>query len=411
MTPFPLNLIELLGQYGAYAVFLLIGFGFGYVLEISGFGSSPKLAGQFYFKEMTVLKVMFTAIIVAMLGIFLASGLGLLDYNLIWVNPTYLWPGILGGFIMGIGFIVGGFCPGTSLVAMATGKLDGVFFVLGATFGIFAFGESVSLFEPFFNSSYMGRFTLPEFLNMSTGAVVLLVVLMALFMFWGGEQLEKKFGGLDPKRAPRLRYVGAGGVLLVAVAVVFIGQPSTADKWTMLAPEKEPLLVEERAYQIHPGELLDLMHNKDIKLFMLDLRTEANYNIFHIRDAQHAPFSTLADLVGDLMLEPSNAVFVVMSNHEELAVEGWKILVAEGLHNVYILEGGINYWLDTFDTPTDEQLGLFSHAGVDDLHYDFEAALGDRHEAADPDPEHFELEFVPKVKLELKKGPSGGGCG
>ena len=71
MAPFPLNLVELLGKYGAYVVFLLIGFGFGFVLESSGFGNSKKLAAQFYFRDLTVLKVMFGAIITAMVGIFL----------------------------------------------------------------------------------------------------------------------------------------------------------------------------------------------------------------------------------------------------------------------------------------------------------------------------------------------------
>lgn len=109
MAIFPLPLTELIGTFGAFLVYLLIGFAFGYVLEVAGFGNSKKLAAQFYFKEMTVLKVMFTAIIVAMVLIFAASAVGLLDYNLIWVNPTYLWPGIVGGLIMGVGFIVGGF--------------------------------------------------------------------------------------------------------------------------------------------------------------------------------------------------------------------------------------------------------------------------------------------------------------
>lgn len=112
MAPFPIPVESVLLKPAAYLIYLLIGFAFGYVLEISGFGSSPKLAAQFYFKEMTVLKVMFTAIVVAMVFIFAASGLGLLDYNLIWVNPTYLWPGIVGGLIMGVGFIVGVFAPG-----------------------------------------------------------------------------------------------------------------------------------------------------------------------------------------------------------------------------------------------------------------------------------------------------------
>ena len=116
MAPFPLE--ALFGKFGMYAIYLAIGFGFGFMLEISGFANSKKLAAQFYFKDMTVLKVMFTGIIVAMLLIFSAVALGLLDYNRVWVNLTYLWPGIVGGLIMGFGFIIGGFCPGTSLVAL-----------------------------------------------------------------------------------------------------------------------------------------------------------------------------------------------------------------------------------------------------------------------------------------------------
>ena len=133
-----------------FLVYLLIGMGFGTILEMSGFGDSRKLAAQFYFKDMTVLKVMFTGIVVACMFIFLSSSLGWLNYDKIWVNPTYLWPEIVGGLIMGVGFIVGGFCPGTSVVAAATLKLDGIIFVLGGLFGVWAFGESVGSFEGFF---------------------------------------------------------------------------------------------------------------------------------------------------------------------------------------------------------------------------------------------------------------------
>ena len=73
-----------------FLVFLLIGMGFGAILEMAGFGDSRKLAAQFYFKDMTVLKVMFTGIVVACVLIFLSTGLGLLNYDRIWVNPTYL---------------------------------------------------------------------------------------------------------------------------------------------------------------------------------------------------------------------------------------------------------------------------------------------------------------------------------
>ena len=62
-----------------YIIFGLVGFAFGFVLESSGFGNSKILAAQFYFRNLTVLKVMFTAIVVAMVLLFGMIGLGLLD--------------------------------------------------------------------------------------------------------------------------------------------------------------------------------------------------------------------------------------------------------------------------------------------------------------------------------------------
>lgn len=107
MAPFQLEAVW--SGFGAYLIYLLIGVGFGATLEMAGFADSRRLAAQFYFKDLTVLKVMFTAIITAMVLIFLASALQLLDYNSIYVNPTFLIPGIVGGFVMGFGFIIGGY--------------------------------------------------------------------------------------------------------------------------------------------------------------------------------------------------------------------------------------------------------------------------------------------------------------
>ncbi|MCA9937225.1 MAG: YeeE/YedE family protein [Anaerolineales bacterium] len=410
MAPFPLPLAGLLGKWGAYVVYLLIGFAFGFVLEIAGFGNSKKLAAQFYFKEMTVLKVMFTAIIVAMVFIFLSAAIGLLDYNLVWVNPTYLWPGIVGGLIMGFGFIIGGFCPGTSLVAAATLKVDGIFFALGTLFGIFLFGETVGSFDQFWHSSYLGRFTLQDWLGLPVGVVALLVILMALFMFWGGEKLEQYFGGVDQSKSPKWRYGAAGAVALAGVGLIFMGQPTTADRWAKIAPEKEAVLA-DRAVQIHPGELLDLLHDTAIKTIMLDVRPEADYNKFHIRDAVHIPLTEIVNQIPAYHFEPANAVFVVMSNDETAATEAWRILIAESVPNVYILEGGVNNWLATFADADFQAAYATSGNGDDRLHYTFAAALGDRYPAAAPNPKKFTLEYVPKVQLEQKRAPTSGGCG
>ena len=409
--PFPLPIETLVGKPLMYLVFAIIGFGFGFALESSGFGNSKKLAAQFYFKEMTVLKVMFTAIVVAMVLIFLMVGLGVLDYNQVWVNPTYMWPGIVGGLIMGVGFIVGGFCPGTSLAAMMTGKLDGLFFVLGGLTGIFLFGETVGLYENFWNSSYMGRLTIQDWLNVPAGVVVVGVVLMALFMFWGSEKLEHIFGKRDLSKEPKQRVAGAAALLAVAVAVLVIGQPSLTDKWERVAAVKEAALV-SREVQIEPAELLTSMADDKLQVVLLDVRPEADYNLFHIEGAQNVKLDALPLLAQDLIAKYApNRVVVVMSNEEQNATQAWKILVAEAVTNVYILEGGVNNWLTVFAINEADITPTPAPPGEEALRFSFPAALGSRYEASFPSAHEWELEFTPKIKLELKRDKSGGGCG
>ncbi|MCJ7733712.1 MAG: YeeE/YedE family protein, partial [Anaerolineales bacterium] len=313
MIPFPLHLESLLGKPLMYLVFLFIGFLFGYVLEISGFNHSPSLAAQFYFKDLRVFKVFFTAIVVGMLLIFASSAVGLLDYNLIWVNPTYLWSGIVGGLIMGVGFILGGFCPGTSLVALATLKIDGIFFVLGGLVGVFLFGETVDFYKFFFNGSYYGRLTLMDVFNLPASIVVILVTLMAVLMLWGGEQLEKIYGKKDPKNAPKARYYGAGVLVMAAVAIAIIGQPTTADRWSRLEPLRSAAL-DNREVFVHPGELLDTFHDHKLNLIMIDVRPEADFNLFHLLDAENITPVEIPSRVDEFIAQPANTIFVVMSN-------------------------------------------------------------------------------------------------
>ena len=410
MTAFPLPLTELLGQYGSYFIYLLVGLAFGAVLETAGFGNSKKLAAQFYFRDLTVFKVMFTAIIVAMTLIFLSSAVGLLDYSLIWVPPTYLWPGIVGGLIMGVGFIVGGFCPGTSLVGMATGKVDGFFFVMGVLAGIFLFGETVADFAVFFESSYMGRFTLPELFGLSYGSVVLLVVVFAVLMFAGAEKIEKFMGGETAQHAPRWAMPASAALIALAALTLVIGQPDNDDRWKMIEAEKTKQL-DEREVQIVPAELLSLIHDSKIKTVMLDVREEQHYNQFHILGARHLAREDIVASAREFMFEPANTVFVVMSNDESAATEAWKMLKAESVPNVYILEGGVNNWIRTYADEEFVQERLIRKHQNEQPAWRFEAALGSRHPAAEPNQHAFEIEFEPKVKLELKRAPTSGGCG
>jgi rhodanese-related sulfurtransferase len=228
-------------------------------------------------------------------------------------------------------------------------------------------------------------------------------------MFLAAEQLERIYGKQDPKKAPKWRYAAAGTLVLGAIALIFIGQPTSAERWDRISAEKQALL-DQRAVQIHPGELLDLTADNQIKVVMLDVRSEADFNIFHILDARHVPLEELPNIVSDLHFEPENTVFVTISNDETAATEAWKFMVAESVPNVYILEGGINNWIALFGDD-DLTKTLNRGAGDDQLCYIFDSALGARNPAAEPDPESMELEYIPKVKLELKRAPTSGGCG
>ncbi len=169
---------------------LVIGFFFGFFLERAGFSSAKKLTDQFYFKDFSVLKVMFTAIIVAMLGIAYLSFLGWLNFGQVYVPGTFLWPQLFGGLLLGGGFILGGYCPGTSVVAAAIGKIDGLLFVLGVAIGTFGFGFVVPGIKSFYLSGALGPLTIPQWLNINAGVAALLVTLAAVGAFWAAEKSE-----------------------------------------------------------------------------------------------------------------------------------------------------------------------------------------------------------------------------
>jgi hypothetical protein len=188
----PLYQFGAFGEAGSLVLALVIGLAFGFTLERAGFGSGRKLAAQFYLTDLTVFKVMFTAIITAMVGLYGLSTLGVLDLSLIYQLPTYLVPQLAGGLIFGVGFVVGGYCPGTSCVAASTGRIDGLVLVGGMMAGIWIFIELYPRLETFVNSTFLGEFSLPQALGIPHGVVVLLVVAMAGAGFLIAERIEAR---------------------------------------------------------------------------------------------------------------------------------------------------------------------------------------------------------------------------
>ena len=176
----------------ALVVALLIGVAFGVALEQSGLGRATKLMAQFRLTDLTVFKVMFTAIVTAMLGLFWLARAGLLDLDRVYVPETFVAPQLAGGLIFGVGLALAGLCPGTSCVAAASGRLDGLFVILGMFSGVLISGLAFPWLGRFYSSGARGAWTLPQVLHLPYGVVVALVVSVAIAGFIGAERIERR---------------------------------------------------------------------------------------------------------------------------------------------------------------------------------------------------------------------------
>ena len=188
----PLYKFGLFGDEASLVIAFLIGTGFGFALERAGFGSARKLISQFYLDDLSVLKVMFTAVVTAMLGVTYLAWIGWLDLSLVYLVPTFWVAQVVGGLLGGIGFAVGGYCPGTSAAAAATGKLDGLVYFVGVAAGALVFAVCFPLVKGLYLAGSLGAKTLPQVLGLPHGVVVFAVVLMALGAFAGGTWVEKQ---------------------------------------------------------------------------------------------------------------------------------------------------------------------------------------------------------------------------
>lgn len=172
---------------------LLLGFGFGFVLERAGFGSGCKLTAQFRLTDWSVFKVMFTAIVFAAVGIYFLELAGWVKADAIYVPAPYLWAVVAGGVLIGAGFAIGGYCPGTSAVGLMTGRFDALVFFAGLFIGTFAFAR---LFPWLDQLTTAGEFTagdrLPDALGVPEWLVLAVLVAAAVGVFYLGGWFERR---------------------------------------------------------------------------------------------------------------------------------------------------------------------------------------------------------------------------
>ena len=333
-------------------VALILGMGFGFVLEQAGFSSSRRLAGLFYGYDFTVLRVFFTAAITAACGVLLLAHFGLLDIDVIYVNPTWLVPAIVGGAIMGVGFILGGYCPGTSVCAASIGKIDGMFYIGGALLGIFAFGEFFPLYDKFYASTFLGPVKIFDSLGMSQGLFVLLLIVVAVAAFAVTTIIEKR---VNKTAAPSLQFKPvkhlAAGALIITLGIVLMFMPDrktsliekvTAAKY-IAAHEVATMEVDELAFRIVDNEP---------KLRVVDVRSPAEY----VRLA--LPGSTNIQM-NDFFSKDVAASFsqrhirkVIVGDNEAQERTAYLLLQELGYENLAVLRGGFDAFDKTILNPS-----------------------------------------------------------
>jgi uncharacterized membrane protein YedE/YeeE len=171
-----------------------IGVGFGFLLERAGFGSARKLTAVFYLTDMAVVKVMFTAIVTAMVGVYVLAAAGWLDLDEIYLVPTNYAAQFVGGLVFGAGFIVGGYCPGTAVAAGATGRIDGMVFILGIVAGIGVYAELMTGVDAWIRNTNQGEMTLATLTGLPSGVFVALFVLALAGTVVLVRAVENRFG-------------------------------------------------------------------------------------------------------------------------------------------------------------------------------------------------------------------------
>ena len=330
---------------------LIIGVSFGFFLEKGGLGNAKKLAAQFYFNDLTVFKVMFSAIVTAMLGLFMLSWIGFLDLSLIEFQNTYVIPYLLAGLIFGAGFVIGGLCPGTACVSSATGRIDGMVLLAGVFFGIFLFGETFEHFNEFLFSSALNKFSIPAYLNTSFGLVVFTVVVIALGCFISSQRIENKFLVKSSSHKKEVhRSKSKINLWLGSVAFIFAFLALIADdpyKSSYSFDEGEGIPIEEFESQtVSTDELAQMIIARKKDFTIVDLRPFYEFKQYHIpTSVQLSDSLTFIDL-------KNSSKKVVFYNRGNKTSGSVAHKIKDDLNNqFYFLKGGLNNWFNEILFP------------------------------------------------------------
>lgn len=317
-----------------------LGIAFGFILEQAGFSSSRKLTGLFYGTDFTVLRVFFTAGVTAMTGIVLLSHAGLLDTSVIYVHPTFVYSALLGGAVMGVGFVVGGYCPGTSFCGAAIGRVDGMVFVLGGLIGAFGFAEAYPHVQRVYLASSLGDLTVPAVLGIPSGLFALLMILMAVAAFVVTTRIERRVNPAAPAYTLRLRAHRLAAIALVCAGIAAAATPDYKNRLLARASREADRGTQPIA-RVSADELAFRLLDGDTSLVVVDVRPSSAFAASSLPGAVNIPAGDLFSSGSKDVMDRSGTRKIFVADDETQARTAASLALLLGYRNVGVLEDGL----------------------------------------------------------------------
>ncbi|MDD1638917.1 MAG: YeeE/YedE family protein [Methanomicrobiales archaeon] len=162
---------------------LLTGIVFGFLLQKGQVTEYEVILGQLLLTDFTVVKVMLTAVLVGMIGVYAMKSLGAarLHCRMGSVGAT-----VAGGLVFGAGFATLGYCPGTAAAAVGAGAMDALVGMVGMVAGAGLFARIYPrLDRTILNRGKFPAVTIPELLHLPPWVVVVAVAILIPVVFYG----------------------------------------------------------------------------------------------------------------------------------------------------------------------------------------------------------------------------------
>ncbi len=372
----PLELNGIISSDWSLIIMLLIGVAFGTILEQAGFSSTRKLVGIFYGYDFVVLKVFFTAGITAMIGLIFMGYFGWIDSSLIYINSNFLKSALIGGVIMGFGFILGGYCPGTSVCAAAVGRIDAMFFIGGSILGIFLFGINYSTFGKLFSGYYFDGEQIHQLLGIHRGWFVIMMSVMAIAAFAVGKYFEKNASiGIPPTHEKYRSYKLESFFLVILSSVILFIPEKKATNFFEIKESRILSEISENNHYMNPDQVVFNIINKEKNnLQIIDVRSHEDFADFSLPGSIHIPVEQILDKDNKTLLSNPKKLHVFISNGGAVASKAWIICRRAGMNNIFVMKGGMNALIDYVFNPIEPAKDEFRQDVLSDYRFRQRAA-------------------------------------